>query len=389
MRPTVGGGASESMRRKRVLFTLTDLHAGGAQRVVLTLLRHLPRDEFELAVALVRREGAFLGEIPQDVPVHDLGAKRVRQAGPAIVRLARRERPDVLFSTLSYLNNYVLLLRPFLPRTTRIVVREAIAVSSAVRTWRMPWLWPLLFRLLYRRADAILCQCRFMGDDLVRSFGVPREKIRTIYNPVDAERVRASSRSGDDPFAGFGAGPHVVAAGRIAPQKGFDLLVDAVPALLARFPNAHLWILGEDTSTNGNVLDDLRERCRQQGTGAQVHFEGLQSNPYRYFGRADLFVLSSRYEGLPNVLLEALACGCPALALDRPGGTREIMEMTGQRDRLLADLVWEPRLFRQQGAPPIEPDLSRFGVERVVQEYADVFRRLGAGTGPAANEEHR
>ena len=183
------------MRRKRVLFTLTDLHAGGAQRVVLTLLRHLPRDEFELAVALVRREGAFLGEIPQDVPVHDLGAKRVRQAGPAIVRLARRERPDVLFSTLSYLNNYVLLLRPFLPRTTRIVVREAIAVSSAVRTWRMPWLWPLLFRLLYRRADAILCQCRFMGDDLVRSFGVPREKIRTIYNPVDAERVRASSRN--------------------------------------------------------------------------------------------------------------------------------------------------------------------------------------------------
>jgi len=377
------------MRRRRVLFTLTDLHAGGAQRVVLTLLRHLPRDEFELAVALVRREGAFLAEVPQDVPVHDLGAKRVRQAGPAIVRLARRERPDVLFSTLSYMNNYVLLLRPFLPRATRIAVREAIAVSSAVRTWRMPRLWPLLFRLLYRRADAIVCQCRFMGDDLVRSFGVPREKIRTIYNPVDVERVRASSKHGDDPFAGFGAGPHVVAAGRIAPQKGFDLLIDAVPALLARFPDAHLWILGEDTSASGHLLEDLRARCRRQGTERHVHFEGLQSNPYRYFGRADLFVLSSRYEGLPNVLLEAIACGCPTLALDRPGGTREIMEITGQQERLLADIAWEPRLFRGASAEPAAPDLSRFDVGRVVGEYADVFRGLGAGGGPAANEEHR
>lgn len=375
------------MRRRRVLFTLTDLHAGGAQRVVLTLLRHLPRDEFDLGVALVRREGAFLAEVPQDVPVHDLGARRVRQAGPAIVRLARRERPDVLFSTLSYLNNYVLLLRPFLPRTTRIVVREAIAVSAAIRTWQMPWLWPLLFRLLYRRADSIVCQCRFMGDDLVRSFGVPREKIRTIYNPVDVHRARASSQLGDDPFAGLGTGPHVVAAGRIAWQKGFDLLLDAVPALLARFPDAHLWILGEETSASGKILEDLRARCRRQQTEAHVHFEGLQSNPYRYFGRADLFVLSSRYEGLPNVLLEALASGCPTLALDRPGGTREIMELTGQQDRLLADIAWEPRLFRGADGASTAPDLSHFDVDRVVREYADVFRGIGTGDDPAACEE--
>lgn len=375
------------MRRKRILFTLTDLHAGGAQRVVLTLLRHLSRDEFDLGVALVRKEGAFLAQVPHDVPVHDLAVKRVRQAGPAIVSLARRERPDVLFSTLSYMNNYVLMLRPFLPRGTRIVVREAIAVSSAVDTWRMSRIWPLLFRLLYRRADAIICQCRFMGDDLVRNFGVPRAKMRTIYNPVDVERVRAAAQSGEDPFAGSGPGPHVVAAGRIAPQKGFDLLLDALPGLLVRFPGAHVWILGEDTSVDGHVIEELRERCRQQRSEARVHFEGLQANPYRYFGRADLFVLSSRYEGLPNVLLEAIACGCPTLALDRPGGTREVMEVTGQHHRLVPDLVWDPGLFREKGAEPPAADLSRFGVERVVREYAEVFRSVGAEANTSASEE--
>jgi glycosyltransferase involved in cell wall biosynthesis len=363
------------MRRKRVLFTLTDLDAGGAERVVLTLLRHLSRDQFDLHLALVRKRGRFLSDVPSDIPLYDLAAPRVRRAGPAIVSLAREIRPDVIFSTLSYMNNYLLLLRPFLPRGTRIIVREGITVSSAINTWKMSWLWPLLFRILYRFADCIICQCKHMGDDLVENFNVPRGKIATIYNPVDVGLIRALADQGEPPFADHGRGPHVVAAGRLSYQKGFDLLIEAFPALLEVHPEAHLWILGDDTSADRRVERDLLALCRRLAIDGRVHFAGFQDNPYLYFKHADLFALSSRYEGLPNVLLEAMACGCPTVALDRPGGTREIMELTGNRDRLRKELDWDRSWFRGEGGRHGD-DLSRFDLDAIVRRYGDLLREV-------------
>jgi len=363
------------MRRKRILFTLTDLGGGGAERVVVTLLRHLSRDEFDLHLALVRKRGRFLADVPSDIPVHDLKAERVRNAGPAIVSLAREIRPDVIFSTLSYMNNYLLLLRPLLPGGTRIIVREGITVSSAIKTWKMPWAWPLLFRILYRWADCIICQCKHMGDDLVENFNIPRDKIAIIYNPVDVDLIRALADQGQSPFSDHGHGPHVVAAGRLSYQKGFDLLIEAFPALLDEYPEAHLWILGDDTSADGQVERDLLALCRRLAIDGRVHLTGFQDNPYPYFKHADLFALSSRYEGLPNVLLEAMACGCPTVALDRPGGTREIMELTGNRERLREELDWDRSWFRGEAGQQGD-DLSRFDLDAIVQRYGDILREV-------------
>ena len=363
------------MPRKRILLTLADLDAGGAERVVLTLLRHLSRDEFDLHLALVRKRGRFLSDVPSDIPLYDLAARRVRHAGPAIVSLAREIRPDVIFSTLSYMNNYLLLLRSFIPRRTRIIVREATTVSSAINTWKMSWVWPLLFRILYRFADCIICQCKHMGDDLVENFHVPRGKIATVYNPVDVDRVRTLADQGEAPFNEYGQGPHLVAAGRLSHVKGFDLLISAFPALLETHPEAHLWILGEDTSTDGRLGRDLLTLCQRLNVDDRVHFTGFKANPYPYFKHADLFVLSSRYDGFPNVLLEAMACGCPTLALDCPGGTREIMELTGNRDRLRKELDWDRSWFRGEGDRHGD-DLSRFDLDVIVRRYGDLLREV-------------
>ena len=361
------------MGRRRLLITLADLNAGGAERVVLTLLRHLSRERFEIDLALVRREGRFLAEVPPDVPVHDLGASRVRAAGPPLIRLVRRLRPQVVLSTLFFLNNYLLLLRPMLPRGTRLVVREGTIVGSAMQTWRRPWLWSLLYRTLYRSADEIICQSEFMKNDLATRFGIPRSRMTTIYNPLDLDEIRARADADPNPFAGKGAGPHLVAAGRISHPKGFDDLIRALPALHRLHPGAELWILGEDRSPNGVMRRELEALCDAQGVRDNVHFTGHQDNPYPFFRHADLFVLSSRYEGLPNVLLEALGCGCPVVALDAPGGTREIMQLTGQMDRLTSALDWKPEWFRKRSAGEALPDLSAFSVERATRTYEDVL----------------
>ena len=357
----------------RVLVTLSDLYGGGAQRVVLTLLAGLPRGEFELHLALAKKVGPLLGDVPDHVQVHDLGASRVSMAALPLIARVRRLRPQVVFSTLFHMNQLLLLMRPLLPRGTRLVIREGITASHAFERNPRGRVAALLLRVLYPTADRIVCQCRYMADDLADRFSVPRERMTTIYNPIDLEQVRARAKMGVSPFAASGPGPHVVGIGRLDPQKGFDRLIRSLPELREREPGAELWILGEDMWAHGRNRRELVELARALGVAEQVHFTGYVDNPYPYLAHADLFVLSSRYEGLPNVLLEALALGCPVLALDGPGGTREIMELTGQSDRLVPELAWKSEWLRGRG-PVREPDLSAFCLERAVRAYADVLR---------------
>jgi glycosyltransferase involved in cell wall biosynthesis len=195
----------------------------------------------------------------------------------------------------------------------------------------------------------------------------------TIYNPVDLDEIRARAAAAPNPFEGQGVGPHLVAAGRISPVKGFDTLIRALPALHELHPDAELWILGEDRSANKATRRQLEGLCHAHGVADRVHFIGHQDNPYPFFKHADLFVLSSRYEGLPNVLLECLGCGCPVIALDAPGGTREIMESTGQIHRLTAELDWKLEWFRGGDSRGDQPDLSSFSVRRATAAYEDVL----------------
>jgi glycosyltransferase involved in cell wall biosynthesis len=370
------------MGKTRVLVVLTDLHGGGAQRIVLTLLTHLPRERFDLHLALVTRTGRMLPQVPPDVPVHDLGAKRVRGAALPLARLVRALRPDVVFSTLYHLNQMVLLLRPALPPGTRLVIREAITLSEALRRRGPGRLSSLLLRRLYPSADLIVCQCEFMADDLARHFAVPRAKMATIYNPIDVEHVRSLARAGTNPFRDRDRtrGPHLVALGRLDPQKGFDHLIRRLPMLLASRPEAHLWIVGEDGAPGRPTARALEALVRDLRLQPRVHFTGFRPNPYPYLAHADLFVLSSRYEGLPNALIEALALGCPVVALDRPGGTREILERSGLPHRLVPELDWRPEWFRGEGPDEPEPDLSAFSLERALEAYGEALGPLTPST---------
>jgi glycosyltransferase involved in cell wall biosynthesis len=360
-----GTGTARSPRR--LLAVLPHLEGGGAQHVVLKLLRHLPRERFAPELALLRCSGELLSQVPADVPLHDLRAGSARFGAPALIRLGWRLRPAIVFSSIYYVNHLVLLLRPFLPRA-RIVVREAITVGAAVETSAVPRRLALLHRLLYRSADAVVVQCEAMGRDLER-FGVPARRMLTIFNPVDAAALRAQALAAPDPYAGSGKGPHVLGVGRLVRQKGFDRLIRAFVALREREPGAQLWILGEDPGGRDSASEALRALREELGLGSCVHFMGYRSDVAAWLARADLFVLSSRYEGLPNVLLEALACGCPVVALDGPGGAREILERCGLPERLVTDLSWDPAWFRASGAARV-PDLSAFALDAVVAAYA-------------------
>jgi len=255
------------------------------------------------------------------------------------------------------------------------VARECTVTSIARRSWRWPRLSSLALGRLYRRADAVVCQSRAMREDLARSFCVPYDRMTVIPNPVDVEAVRAAAADGPNPFAGAGPGPHLVMVGRFAPVKGFDRVIRALGDLHRQSPGARLWLVGPDAD-DGRLRAELGSLARAQGVEDRVHFPGYASNPFPYLRHADLFVLASRAEALPNVLLEALACDCPVVALDAPGGTREVMELTNQMHRLRPNLDWRPEWFRGDGdARPA--DLSAFSLESVLRRYERLLSGLG------------
>lgn len=357
---------------KKVLLILPSLRGGGAERVMVTLLKYLDRNKFDLHLALISKEGPYLAEVPDDVPVYDLEAKRVRYAFIPMLKLIRQLKPDIVFSTLGHLNIALIMLKILMPSHTRLIVREANTVSEIVKLSSKPWLWKFFYKTMYKRADLIVCQSDYMKQDLIENFKVPEQKAIRIYNPVDIDTIRKKANLGENPFLHSPTSPNIVAIGRLVYQKGFDRLLQAMPQLLKVKPNAKLWILGE-----GPLKKELKEQCNRLGITKNVEFVGFQTNPYVWLKHADLFVLSSYYEGLPNVLLEAIACECPVVAINHPGGTKEIMERLGLMSRLKDnELTFSSHFFN-----PLEEDCLKllnewFGLEEVVKHYESYLSSL-------------
>jgi glycosyltransferase involved in cell wall biosynthesis len=356
--------------KRKILFVIPDLQHGGAERVVVRLLEHLPRARFELHLALVQREGALLSEVPDDIEIHDLGAGRVRRALVPLARLIRRLQPDVVLPQLSHVNLALILLKPFLPRATRVVLHEHTTLSAEVAEPGRGRLWAAAYRLLYPRADLILCCSHAMADDMARAFAIPRQRLRVVRNPIDEERIARARVDSTSPFVG--AGPHVLGVGRLAREKGYDRLIDAFALLVARVPGAELWLLGDGPERSG-----LEARARERGVAERVHLEGFCADPLPWFRHSDVVAQTSRREGLPVAVLESIACGARVVAFDCPGGTSEILaglEGTalvpdGDLEALAAAL--ERSIRPDAPRPGALPDEFRLG--EVVRDFSEVL----------------
>ena len=281
------------------------------------LARGLSREKYELHLGLATAPDAGFESLPPWVTVHALGARRVRAAALPLLRLVRRLRPQLILSGMAHLNFLVLLLRPFFPRGTRVLVRQNATASAVLAEGRTPRFTRLLYRLLYSRADCIICQSRAMAEDLAAVAGIGTDRIAVLPNPIDIAGIFAAL---DGPSQWSGPGPHLLAVGRLAPEKGFDLLLAALLRVREQFPNADLILCGA-----GPEETALKGLCCHFDLGSAVRFAGHVDSPYAFFPGATLFVLSSRHEGMPNALLEAAVAGLPIVTLPSSGGVRDLL----------------------------------------------------------------
>ncbi len=312
------------VRRYTILLLIPHLGGGGAERVMAHLARSLSSDRFAVHLCLITDSEYSAEKFPSAVQVHRLHSARVLFGAVGLVRMVRQIQPDLIFSGMFHLNFLVLLLRPFFPRATRILVRQNGNLSAWPR--HNPSLGRLLYRLIYPRADGIVSQTRTMADQLCECLGT-KTAVHVLHNPVDAEGIR--QKVAETVIKWSGPGPHLLAIGRLSPEKGFDLLLDAFATIRATHPTARLTILGE-----GPERIALQETAASLGLASNVRFAGYASDPFSWFAGATLLVIPSRYEALPNVLLEGAAAGLPIVATPCSAGVTELLQ--GQAGAWLA-----------------------------------------------------
>jgi len=319
--PSIEAGRDARDRQHRVACFISDLADGGAQRAVVKLVGGMRARGLGVDVVLVNNEGMHLRRLDAGARIFDLASGRVAKAVVPLAQYLRRETPSALVSFLSHANVVAVAARALSRVNPRLVLVEQNTVSAVRSDLRRDALLPALVRHAYPRADAVVGVSTGVAQDLVSCLGVPAHKVSVIYNPVvDQELLDAADAPSNHAWLEDESEQVFVASGRLTQQKDFPTLIEAF-RLLRDKATARLIILGE-----GEERGQLEALIMASGLSADVDLHGFVENPYAYLSRADAFVLSSRWEGLPTVLIEALACGCPVVATDCPSGPREILE---------------------------------------------------------------
>ncbi len=371
---------------RRVLYLITGTGIGGTERSLLQLCRRLDRRLYHPTVVSLKREGPTAAMIRESgVEVISLGMREAADAVSAVELLAGR----ILFSKRVARGRTFDLLHAFLYRANLFsrIVAPLVPGAKLVNSVRVtPQEESPLMRLLDRwtagRVDRVCVQSRGIARELVDRLGLPPGKVAVLPNGIDPEQAdRALAAIGGGAREALGlsrADPVVVSIGRLHRQKGFDVLLEAFRALARRHPRSRLLIGGD-----GPERQRLRARCIDLGLGGHVSFLGAVADPWEILAAADIFVLPSRYEGMPNVLLEAMSASLPVVAtavgavpeMVRDGGEGYLVAAEDD-DALLAALdrlARHPELRRRMGRQGRHTVEARFSMEASIQGLQDIY----------------
>jgi glycosyltransferase involved in cell wall biosynthesis len=291
--------------------------------VIVNLAQALVERGLRVDLVLATAQGVFLDQLPPEVRVVDLRAGRLVRSLLPLARYLRRTQPRILVSSMTHANLIALWAARLAGQRTRVMVTVHNTMSES--TPDGPGLagrlsLPLL-RAFYPWADSIVAVSRGAADDLARTTGLPRERVEVIYNPVITPAILAQARRvPDHPWFAPGQPPVVLGVGRLTRQKDFPTLIRAFAEVRRSCP-ARLIVLGE-----GEDRSSLERLIAELGVGEDVALPGFRDDALAFMAASALFVLSSAWEGLPTVLIEALAAGTRVVSTDCPSGPREILQ---------------------------------------------------------------
>ena len=301
---------------------IPDLRGGGVERVRLLLAREFLLKAYDVDLILLRKQGALLDQIPAQVRIIDLQADRVRQGFMPLVRYLRQIRPDAILASMWPLTTLAVLAAKSARFRGRVVVSEHNSLTRSVRSDGLAsWALRASLRWVNGRADSVIGVSQGVVVDL-HTLGLPTETGIVIYNPIAvSEDSKIPYTWSRHPWFTDSHALRLISVGSLKVQKDYPTLLSAVKKVVNSGLDVSLLILG-----TGPLLSELKERRRSLGLEDHVHFGGFVSDPGPFYRAADLFVLSSAWEGFGNVIVEALAVGMPVVSTDCHSGPAEILD---------------------------------------------------------------
>jgi glycosyltransferase involved in cell wall biosynthesis len=353
-----------------------NLCGGGAERAMLNLARGFSERGISVDLVLIQAKGAYLNQVPSNVRIVNLGKQRVLLSVFDLIAYLKRERPNALLATLPEPSILAVWARLLSGVSTRIVVNMQNNTSQEAENssrlkdrmtrrlvnWFFPW------------ADAIVAVSQGVAEDL-KQMGLSSSQIHVIHNPVVTPELFARSQEPvDHSWFAFGEPPVILAVGRLTKQKDFPTLLKAF--VQVRHHRAiRLMILGE-----GEDRSSLEALAKELGVAEDISLPGFAPNPFAYMAKASVFVLSSLFEGLPTVLIEAMAVGTPVVSTNCKSGPMEILDQ-GQFGALttvghveeLSQAILQT-LDNPAKVQVLQQRAQEYTLERSLDKYADVLQ---------------
>ena len=365
---------------------LPNLNGGGAERAMLNLASTLSQQGVQVDLVLLAREGAYMDQVPDTIRIIDFGHCKLMLSFRLLWNYLHQEKPSILMTSLDQPSLAVLWTRKFaqLVNSSSHVSTMPIVVniqnnmsvesrnSTQIKTRLMPW----FAKVFFPWANAVVPVSEGVGNDLIQ-LGIPADRITVIHNPiVTPDLITRSNEPIEHPWFAVGHVPIVVAVGRLTQQKDFSTLLHAFAKARAVRP-MKLIILGE-----GELRSELESLMDQLEIHNDVSLPGFVENPFAYVARSDLLVLSSLFEGLPTVLIEAMAMGTPVVATDCPSGPHEILKgglygplvKMSSPDELASAMLL--RLGQPRDSALLMQWASRYSIDESVNAYTRLFKSL-------------
>lgn len=293
--------------KTKVLFFVQD-GVGGAERMSVLIGKSLNLEKYDVCFCLVERSSnsSIVDFIPHGMRILRIPNKNPFYLMYEMVTTIIKEKPYAVFSSVINLSNKFLPFRWLFPKVKVIIRCDNYLYTYTRMQQRM-------IAKLYPKADCVIAQTQEMKDELIFQLGMNTEKVVALQNPIDKQTIDQKVASVPSPYPNNGL-KHFVAVGRFNKQKGFDLLIEAFVKVHNTRKDVDLYIVGDNTLGDGRILEGISRMAKENEVEDLVHCVGYKDNPYIYIKNADCFVLSSRWEGLPNVLIESLYLGTPAAA---------------------------------------------------------------------------
>lgn len=360
-------------RRKKVLFMLPTLGPGGAERVLVTVMNNIDRARFAPEFLAFNDAGPVREWVANDIPFHSFGHKSVKQSIIPLLRLIRREKPDVLFTTMVHSNAVACLVKIFFPKV-RVIIRESSLPTVLVREYGWKGRMCLyIYKYLYPLADVLIGQASITVREFKEDLHIKNVNYRVIFNPVDVEKLRASLPDHFENGAERDKSVIFSFVGRLAHEKGLDMLIPQLAQ--AEFPfDWRLDLYGE-----GDQRGNLERLVAEHGLQKNIFFHGYNNDPWRLVAQGDCLLLPSRWEGLSNAVLEALACGIPVIAMKTAGAISDVADLCKKGEVVVAQDIQDfvAEMTRLCPRPKERPAASmlpqEFALDYVVRDYEDIL----------------